>query len=256
MEEAGRWLAEHAFGPLADVLGDQAPCTVRVRPGEAARAVAFLPLEAALVEGRPLALRDVALVRAIGEPPPAAAAPGEKPVRMLALFSLPTGGALLNLRRERYELERPVHEIAATRDRAVELRFLQYGTTEERLREAVEEGEGWDIVHLVGHGRAGVFVLEREDGHADRKTPQELVELLRPLRRRVRLVTASACSSAEPVAAEHRRLLDLPAGNGPADTAADSAADGEPDAGQAPDLGALAVALARKLKLLRFGRHL
>ena len=131
-------------------------------------------------------------------------------LRVLGLFSLPEGGgAALNLRRERFELARLVHEVAAVAGRGVELRVLQYGVTRERLRTVMREGPGWDVVHISGHGGRGAFVLEHPDGKPDVVSSSELVELLAPAARQIRLVTASACSSAELTAREHLQLLGL-----------------------------------------------
>jgi hypothetical protein len=75
---------------------------------------------------------------------------------MLAVFSLPTATAALALRRERYELSPLVRQIAARGRRRVELRIAQYGVTREVL---AESGDGWDVLHLSGHGGAGQFLL-------------------------------------------------------------------------------------------------
>jgi hypothetical protein len=52
-------------------------------------------------------------------------------------------------------------------DRAVEVWVLQYGATRDRLREMLEEGEGWDIIHVSGHGAPGELLLETGDGSRD-----------------------------------------------------------------------------------------
>jgi hypothetical protein len=131
-------------------------------------------------------------------------------LRVLGLFSLPEGGgAALNLRRERFELARLVQDVAEVHGRGVELRVLQYGVTRERLRTVMREGPGWDVVHISGHGGRGAFVLEHPDGRADPVSSSELVDLLGPAARQIRLVTASACSSAELTAREHLQLLGL-----------------------------------------------
>jgi hypothetical protein len=105
------------------------------------------------------------------------------------------------------------------------------------LTDAVENGEGWDVVHLSGHGKAGRFSLEGPDGSRDPVTSEELVELLGPLRPRVKLVTVSACDSAERVARQQFGLLA-----GRSDIDADGA--GSDPGGSA---NALATELARRL---------
>ncbi len=86
---------------------------------------------------------------------------------------------------------------------------MQYGVTRDRLREVMREGAGWDVVHISGHGGRGVFVLELPDGRPDPVGSEELAGLLAPGGGRVRLVTVSACSSAELTAREHLQLLGL-----------------------------------------------
>ena len=90
------------------------------------------------------------------------------------------------------------------------MRVLQYGVTRQRLRDVLEEGEGWDVIHVAGHGAPGELTLETEDGSPDRITAAELVDLLDLGRERVKLVTVSACWSAALTLAEQRRLLKLP----------------------------------------------
>ena len=172
--------------------------------------VAFRPLELAVVESRPLAVQGVALVMQVGGKPAGVKRPVGERLRVLGLFSLPEGGgAALNLRRERFELARLVHDTAEVAGRGVELRVLQYGVTRDRLRTVMREGAGWDVVHISGHGGRGAFVLEHPDGSPDPVSSSELVELLAPSARQIRLVTASACSSAELTAREHLQLLGL-----------------------------------------------
>ena len=55
--DAGRWIGERVFGAVGRTLAERAPVVVRVIVPEAARVVAFRPLELAAVEGRPLAAR-------------------------------------------------------------------------------------------------------------------------------------------------------------------------------------------------------
>ena len=127
-------------------------------------------------------------------PAPAVAPVGER-LRVLGLFSLPAGGRPLNLRRERQALVRLFAEIGGP-GRAVDVRVLQYGVTRERLRDVLEEAEGWDIIHISGHGAPGELVLETEEGSADLVTAAELADMLDLARERVKLVTVSACWSA------------------------------------------------------------
>jgi CHAT domain-containing protein len=73
---------------------------------------------------------------------------------------------------------------------------LQYGVTRDTLREALEDGEGWDVIHFSGHGLPGALVLETPDGQSDLITSAGVNDLLRPASQRLKLVTLSACLSA------------------------------------------------------------
>ena len=211
--EVGAWIGEQVLGPVAGAIVGVRPATVRVivpaEPAEA-QSLLFRPLELAHVEGKPLSLQDVTLVM---QPSVRDGAPGAAPVgkrlRVLGLFSLPEGGQPLNLRRERHALVKLLTGIAAG-GRAVNVRVLQYGVTRERLWDALEEDEGWDIIHISGHGSPGELLLETEAGLPDRVTAAELASLLDLARERVKLVTVSACWSAALTAAGQRRLLGLP----------------------------------------------
>ena len=163
--EVGRSIGERVFGAVGLALATRAPAVVRVVVPESARVVAFRPLELAVVEGRPLAVQGVTLVMEVGGKPAGVKRPVGERLRVLGLFSLPEGGgAALNLRRERFELARLVHDTAEVTGRGVELRVLQYWVTRDRLRTVMREGAGWDVVHISGHSGRGAFVLEHPDG--------------------------------------------------------------------------------------------
>lgn len=227
--KVGEWLTGTILGAVATALAKARPCAVRVWQEGAPLDVAGLPLELALVDGKPLAAQNVSFVMAGSGPPQRPAAAGS-PLRVLGLFSLPDGAQSLNLRKERFELER-LGSLLSASGRDITLETRQYGTTRDKLKEALEEGDGWDVVHLSGHGRGGTFVMERPDGSPDRVAGDALVELLDPLRDRVRLVTLSACESAE--RAGRRHLAVLRDGSTPG---------GHRDAGPAGDAGGSALA--------------
>src|SRR5206468_12085097 len=67
---------------------------------------------------------------------------GKEPIlpalRILAAFSLPVRANPLNLRRERYGLQRLVRELTQNQGLAIELRVLQYGATRATLQDALE----------------------------------------------------------------------------------------------------------------------
>lgn len=215
----GAWAGREALGhAVGRAIADAAPVTVRVIVPPEAGFLLGWPLELAHAGGRPLAARgDVTLVYDLraplashgADPESGGARPETRPVRLLAVFSLPTETSVLALRRERYELARLVRRIGTRERRQVEVTFLQYGVTRKRLADVVDSGDGWDVLHLSGHGGAGLFLLETEDGSPDRVSTSDLVAMLRPLRRRVRLAIMSACESAAATTAETLRWVGL-----------------------------------------------
>jgi len=211
--EVGQWLGSEVFGHIAEALARaarRAPVTVRVVVPEDARFLLFRPFELAYVEGRPLAAQDVTLVMQTANDDGADnAVPVGSRLRVLGLFSLPEGEQALNLRRERHALVQMIRRVAG-RGKAAEVRVVQYGVTRDRLRKILEEGEGWDVIHISGHGAPGELLLETASGQLDTVTVAELSDMLAPARERVKLVTVSACWSAVMTIAEERRLLGLP----------------------------------------------
>ncbi|WP_217915603.1 CHAT domain-containing protein [Miltoncostaea marina] len=200
VSRVGRWMGEQVLGAVGDALIVRAPVTVRVAVPEGAPWLWSRPLELAHVGGEPLAVQDVSFVFAHAVASQESGgqfkgAVGER-LRMLGLFSLPTGGGALALRHERHRLARMVQEVATSEAKGVELRVVQYGVTRERLEQIVEEGEGWDILHFSGHGLPRGLVLEHEDGSEDLIDVDELIRLLGPTRRQLKLVTLSSCYSA------------------------------------------------------------
>ena len=209
---AGKWAGRDLLGAaLGAAILDEAPVTVRVQVPVELDEVLLWPLELAHVDGKPLAAQgDVTFVYDIAR---GAVVRRKNDVgatlRVLAVFSQPTETTVLALRRERYALSRLIRRIAARSRAAVELRVTQYGVTRERLAEIADDRDGWDILHLSGHGLGGAFVLEKPDGSPDVVPTAELIRLLRPVRRRVRLAVVSACESAADTTAETLRLLGL-----------------------------------------------
>jgi CHAT domain len=212
----GSWIGRKVLGPaIGRALVEVGPVAVRVVLPLDADFLLYRPLELAHAStddqpARPLAVQDVSLVFEVqGETPQVAKQLVDEQLRILAVFSLPTEGTALALRRERYQLVKLVHRVAGRRRRAVELQVLQYGVTRQRLEEALSDGRGWDVLHVSGHGLAGGLLLEQPDGSGDLLQTPELVSLLRPARARLKLVTLSSCLSAAATAAETRRWLNL-----------------------------------------------
>ncbi|MFF7123262.1 CHAT domain-containing protein [Streptomyces sp. NPDC008240] len=210
LTEVGEWITEWALGRgVAQELARRpGPVHLVVPPGPG-QMLAYRPWQAARVHGRTLAESKVTFVTdPLGRPPTEKRPVGEK-LRMLAVFSLPEDTTALNLRRERYALARLVNDIAKTNGRAVELRVLQYGATRRRLEEALLEAEGWDVLHMSGHGLPAGLVLEDDTGRRDLIETDDLVDLIGAASDHLKLITLSACESAALTAEDHLRLLGL-----------------------------------------------
>jgi len=243
--QVGDWIGRQALGePVLAALLDEAPVTVRVPVPAELAFLPYRPWEIAAGGGLVLGREQVRFVFDLAgtrRPPRRAVAPNGPALRLLGLFSAPAGGSVLGLRRERYALDQLIRQLGqGQQPRAVQLRVLQYGVTRAALTAAVDDEDGWDVVHLSGHGAAGVLLLEHPDGSPDSLDSADLVELLFPMRRRLRLVVLSACESGAATAAETLRLLDLAEQAAPLDTQADQEADAtaEPDSAAGwPGLG-------------------
>ena len=200
LRDLGVWIGEQVFGGLRGALWQRraSPAlAVQVAVPQAAQELLLRPFElACFADGKSFRTAGVRFVYALaGAPPPLEAKePQAKALRILAAFSLPVAANPLNLRRERYGLQRLVRELNQTQGLAVELRVLQYGATRDTLQEALEEAEGWDIIHLSGHGEQGELLLEDDRGGSDAIDADELGDLLDLARARLE-------------AADPRRLL-------------------------------------------------
>jgi hypothetical protein len=185
---------------------------VHVIVPEMAQDLLFRPFELARFENgqtlREAGLRFV-YQREGGETRAADKEPAAPSLRLLAVFSLPVRQNPLNLRRERYGLQRFVRELNQTRGVAVELRVLQYGATLDTLRDALQEGEGWDIVHFSGHGDRGELLLEDAKGSTESIDADELGELLDLSKERLKLLILDACYSGAGSHAAARAQLGL-----------------------------------------------
>lgn len=217
LAQVGSWAGETVLGGIRTPLlaaAETGPVTVSVVvPAEpaGARQIAYLPLQLAHAGGKPLAVQGVTLVMRTSQ---AAAAKDRAGIgarlRVLALFSMPDGRQPLNLRRERVALTKLIEEIVHASGHAVDLRVLQYGVTRVRLHEVLAETEGWDLVHVSGHGQPGELLLETEEGTQDQVTARQVADLLHAASKRLKLVTVSACSSAALTAEQTLRLLNIP----------------------------------------------
>ena len=221
VRQVGVWMGREFYGPIGDkILDAGTPAIVRVLVPQEAAGLLYRPWELGYVRGKPLALQDVTLIFEV--PGETAAvkhvAVGER-LRILAVFSLPVNADALNLRQERYELARTIRAIGQ-QGHAIDLRVLQYGVTRDSLKEVLEEGKGWDVIHFSGHGLEAHLALEKPDGTVDLVPSNDLVKLLRPARGRLKWVTLSACLSAAATVEETLRWLRVEPKAGPAPTAA------------------------------------
>ena len=201
LADLGAWIGEKVFGGLREALWKRRALpavAVQVVVPQAAQDLLFRPFELArFADGKSFGKAGVRFVYGLEGTAAGAVAkePVEKALRILAAFSLPVRANPLNLRRERYGLQRLVRDLNQTQNLAVELRVLQYGATRETLQEALEEAEGWDIIHLSGHGQQGELLLEDDRGGSDTINADELGELLDLARARLKLLILDACYS-------------------------------------------------------------
>lgn len=249
LDDLGDWIGEKVFGGLHAALRARraAPAVaVQVVVPPAAGDLLFRPFELArFADGTSFRKAGVRFVYGIEETSHEAMAkePTEQALRILAAFSLPVRANPLNLRRERFGLQRLVRELNQTQNLAVELRVLQYGATRDTLREALEEGQGWDIIHLSGHGQRGELLLEDDRGGSDTIDADELGELLDPARARLKLLILDACYSGVAAHAAAREQVGLERA-----PERQEGAEGAPPSEAAPTaLPSLAQALSRRL---------
>ncbi|MGR4879546.1 tetratricopeptide repeat protein [Streptomyces sp. LARHCF249] len=197
MDELGRWAGAEVLGPVGTILGEgrAEPAVVRVQVPDGASWLLDRPWELAhLGDGVRLAERPVSLVfetaatAGTGKQMPSTA------LRILAVFSLPSDADALALRRELMAVERIVKEVSDG-GRAIELHVLHYGVTRDRLRERLPDPEGWDIVHLAGHGRPGELFTDDGRGRSETVTADEIAGMLSPSARRLKLMVLSWCGS-------------------------------------------------------------
>jgi hypothetical protein len=243
----GGWVGQQVFGGLCAELRKRgrAPAeAVRVLVPEQARVLLDRPFEVAcFADGKRFDEAGVRFVYQAESGSTAAKLEGAS-LRLLAVFSLPARANPLNLRRERHGLQQLVRRLAQARGFAVDLRVLHYGATRDTLREALEEGDSWDVVHLSGHGLHGEILLECPDGSTDRIDAEALAELLAPARDRLKLLLLDSCYSGASSHEAARVQVGLDAARS---TGADESTQAGPAEGSATPLPSLGYALAEQL---------
>ncbi len=163
-----------------------------------------LPFEAArLPDGRaPVLEPGVRVSRRYesGTPPEAVGAPVPGPLRILVAVGAPDegkgGGPVLDLEQELQTILDAVDSVRRYGD--VEVRILEVGNADQ-IREALLE-RGYHVIHISGHGSAGVITMENEDGEPVPMTPRDLVGAISASGRRAPLIFLAACHTG--VAAE------------------------------------------------------
>jgi tetratricopeptide (TPR) repeat protein len=201
LEDLGDWIGEQVFGGLRSKLLKHAVKPARpvhVHVPEAAQELLFRPFELARFDNKQSFRK--AGIRFVYQRDNVEAAVGDKPaatskLRILAVFSLPVSQNPLNLRRERYGMQCLVRDLNKTQGLAVELRVLHYGATRQLLEDTLQDGEGWDIVQVSGHGDKGELLLEDDRGGTDAINAQDLGDLLSPTAGRLKLLILDACYS-------------------------------------------------------------
>lgn len=209
VRRVGEWIGSQVLGErIGRAIATAAPVTVRVVLPPGAEFLASRPLELAHICGAPLAAwGHMALVYEFAGLPRVVKPPVGDALRMLAVFSLPTAALADGLRRERRELAGLMPRVAARGRRPVQLDIAQYRVTRTVLADLAEDG--WDVLHLSGLGRTGGFLLQNPDGSPDPVSTSELLELLRPARKRLKLAVLSPGQSAAAATADTLRRLGL-----------------------------------------------
>ena len=194
LRRVGRYIAGPMLGPVQAAIEARAPVTVQVMVPPAAVGLLAIPLELADGGSGPLALHGTVFCYQPEEQ--AAEQSGSSGRRVLAVFALPETSSALGLVQERRALVRVLQDDAAARGAPpADLRVLQYGATKDSVRAALAHAQGWDVIHLAGHGGPGRRHLEDTAGGPEPVETAELLGWLAPNRGRTRLVVLSACES-------------------------------------------------------------
>ena len=199
--DLGIWIGEEVFGDLRTELRNYCnraltAVVVQVILEERAQGLLLFPFELArFSDGTSFRKAGVQFVYSLASnsTPEEDKEPAVRDLRILAVFSLPVLVSPLNLRRERFELQRLIRDLKLRK--SLHLRVLQYGATRKALEDTLEEREGWDIIHFSGHGQCGDLLLEDDRGGNDTIHTAELDKLLKPARARLKLLILNICYS-------------------------------------------------------------
>ena len=111
--------------------------------------------------------------------------------RVLTIVARPLDVEDLPLTGEAWMLMKGLHTVEVP----VEIRFVT-PPTENRLRELLQDPQGWEVVHFDGHGSENALEAETEDCLANPIPADELARMLSSAARTPKLVVLSACASA------------------------------------------------------------
>ena len=197
LRRVGRYIAGPMLGPVQAAIEARAPVTVQVMVPPAAVGLLAIPLELADGGSGPLALHGTVFCYQPEEQAAGDEQSGSSGrLRVLAVFALPETSSALGLVQERRALVRVLQDDPAARGAPpADLRVLQYGATKDSVRAALAHAQGWDVIHLAGHGGPGRLYLEDTAGGPEPVETAELLGWLAPNRGRTRLVVLSACES-------------------------------------------------------------
>jgi hypothetical protein len=194
IRQARGWLGEHALPKVGQAILAEAPAAVEVRIPEKAIAVLGYPFELASVADssadgavKGLAENDITFVYEIEDGKRALRKDRIDPgLRVLAIFSEPAGPGTSMFYPERRWLASQIGQIASQRGKSVELRPLVLsGETRKPLMEVLQEGAGWDMVHICGYGVSEGLAPWGADG----LSMAELAKELKQIRTRLKVVS-------------------------------------------------------------------
>ncbi|HEV3259350.1 MAG TPA: CHAT domain-containing protein [Gemmataceae bacterium] len=149
-----------------------------------------------LADGRVPALESgVRMVRRLAGSPEGHFSPQPGPLKILVAVGAPDEGttpnAVLDMERELQSILDAVEKARVYGNAYV--RILNVGSLDE-IRRALQE-QSYHVLHLSGHGNAGVLDLEDEDGHRAPVTAGELANAIRDSGNRISLVFLASCLS-------------------------------------------------------------
>ena len=119
------------------------------------------------------------------------------PLRILALTASPRGLALLDIQKEREDLDRALE--SPVQKGLFDVHWIENATWQ-AVQEALLNGE-WHVVHFIGHGYydtdhdEGVLAFVNDEGRAHRVRTEALVDLFLEAKPMPRLVVLNACET-------------------------------------------------------------